>query len=373
MKLLVLLVFLSVLVVAALAADAAKKESWGKADGKEIFLYTLRNKNGVEVAVTNFGATVQAIRTPDKNGHIDDITLGYDSLAGYQTREDPYFGAVVGRYGNRIAKGRFRLGEHEYKLAINNGPNSLHGGSKGFDKRAWDVKDFGARHIILHYLSPDGEEGYPGNLDVTVGYTLTDNDELKIEYTATTDKPTVLNLTNHSYFNLAGQGNGDVLQHQITINADRFTPVDATLIPTGELKEVAGTPFDFRDPKTIGQRINAPDPQLEYGKGYDHNFVLNGPGKIRVAARVMEPTSGRILEVLTDQPGLQFYTGNFLDGTIKGKGGKMYGFREAFCLETQHYPDSPNHPSFPSTELKTGQTFHSVTVFRFSTTKSGAR
>jgi aldose 1-epimerase len=371
MKLVVLLLLSCVVVAFAFANDssAARKQNWGKADGKDVFLYTLRNKNGFEVAITNFGATVQALKVPDKSGHVDDVVLGYDSLLGYLSKEDPYFGAVVGRYANRIAKGRFVLESREYKLAINNGPNSLHGGATGFDKRVWDVKESGANHVTFHYLSPDGEEGYPGNLSVTVMYTLTDNNELKIEYTATTDKDTVLNISNHSYFNLAGQGNGDVLKHQVMINADKFTPMDSTLIPTGELKPVAGTPFDFRKPTVIGARINEKDQQLEYGRGYDHNFVLNDPGKMRLAARVIEFTSGRTLEVLTDQPGLQFYTGNFLDGTIRGKGGKAYGNRYAFCLETQHYPDSPNHPNFPSTELKAGQTFRSTTIFRFSTVK----
>ena len=336
----------------------------GHVDGKPVYQFVLKNRSGMIVTLMNFGATITSIYLMDgkPNG---DVVLGYPSLDGYQTKEDPYFGAVVGRYGNRMAKGRFTLEGREYKLAINNAPNSLHGGNKGFDKRVWDVKDSGADHVTFHYLSPDGEEGYPGNLNVTVTYTLNDKNELKIDYTATTDKPTVINITNHSYFNLAGEGSGDILKHQIMIDADKFTPVDSTLIPTGELKSVAGTPFDFRKPHAIGERINDKDQQLEYGKGYDHNFVLNGSG-MRLAARVIEPTTGRVLEVSTDQPGVQFYTGNFLDGTIKGNSGKTYNFRGGFCLETQHFPDSPNHPNFPSTELKPGQTFHSTTIFAFT-------
>ena len=371
MKLVVLLLMSCVVVAFAFAADsnALQKQSWGTREAIDVLQITLKNKHGMEVTLISIGATIQAIKVPDKSGRVDDVVLGYDSLDGYLTKEDPYFGAVVGRYANRIAKGRFTLDGHEYKLAINNAPNTLHGGNKGFDKRVWDLEESGADHVTFHYLSPDGEEGYPGILNVTVKYTLTANNELKIEYSATTDKNTVLNISNHSYFNLAGQGNGDVLKHQVMINADKFTPVDSTLIPTGELKPVAGTPFDFRKPTVIGARINEKDRQLEYGRGYDHNFVLNDPGKMRLAARVIEFTSGRTLEVLTDQPGLQFYTGNFLDGTVKGKGGKVYGNRYAFCLETQHYPDSPNHPNFPSTELKSGQTFRSTTIFRFSTVK----
>ncbi len=338
----------------------------GHVDGKDVYSFLLKNRGGLTVKLMNFGATVTSIQVADgKPG--TDIVLGYPSLDGYQTKQDPYFGAVVGRYGNRIAKGRFKLDGKEYTLATNNGPNSLHGGNKGFDKRVWDVKDSGADSVTFHYLSPDGEEGYPGNLNVTVKYTLNDNNELRIDYEATTDKPTVLNTTNHTYFNLAGEGSGDVLKQIAWINADKFTPVDATLIPTGELKPVAGTPFDFVKPTPIGARIKEKDQQLEYGRGYDHNFVLNDPGKLRVVARVSDPHSNRMVIVSTDQPGLQFYTGNFLDGTIKGKSGKPYGFRGAFCLETQHFPDSPNHANFPSTELKPGQTFRSTTIFRITT------
>jgi aldose 1-epimerase len=338
-------------------------------DGQTIQLYTLTNRQGMQAAITNYGARVVSIRVPDRHGKVADVVLGFDDLQGY-LGNNPYFGAIVGRYANRIAKARFTLDGVEYKLAANNGPNSLHGGLKGFDKRVWTPREISKPHpsLELTYLSKDGEEGYPGNLRVKVVYSLSDDNELKIDYSATTDKDTVLNLSNHSYFNLAGQGNGDILKHVLTINADRFTPVDATLIPTGELRKVEGTPFDFRRPTGIGARINQDNQQLEYGKGYDHNFVLNRKGSgLVLAARATEPESGRVLEVLTTQPGLQFYTGNFLDGTIRGKGGKAYGHRSAFCLETQHFPDSPNHPSFPSTELKPGQTYHEVTVFKFST------
>jgi len=332
-------------------------------------LYTLTNKNGVQVAITNYGGRVVSIRVPDRQGQMADIVLGFDNLDGY-LGNDPYFGAIVGRYANRIAKGRFTLDGVEYKLALNDGPNSLHGGTKGFDKVVWKAMELAKENSALEltYLSKDGEEGYPGNLSVKVTYTLSDENELWIDYRATTDKDTVLNLSNHSYFNLAGEGNGDILQHLMMINADRFTPVDATLIPTGELRSVAATPFDFRHPTAIGARINDDNEQLKLGHGYDHNFVLDRKGSgLVLAARVVEPTSGRVLEVKTTQPGIQFYTGNFLDGTIHGKGGKVYGHRSAFCLETQHFPDSPNHPGFPSTELKPGQTFHQITVFKFST------
>jgi aldose 1-epimerase len=296
--------------------------------------------------------------------------LGFDSLEGYLS-ENPYFGAVVGRYGNRIAKGRFMLNGKEYKLATNNGPNALHGGLKGFDKQIWQAQPVGNSGLRLTYVSNDGEEGYPGTLTTTVEYTLTDANELKLAYSATTDKDTVLNVTNHSYFNLAGEGSGDILGHRLQLFADRFTPVDATLIPTGELRPVAASPFDFRQPRLIGERIDAPgDEQIKFGGGYDHNFVLNGAmGTLRPAARVIEPKSGRVMEVSTTEPGVQFYTGNFLDGIIKGKGGKAYKRRYAFCLETQHFPDSPNQNKFPSVVLKPGQKFASHTVFKFSTEK----
>ncbi len=369
-----LILMLSVVSAGAATGQKAnpgiRRSTFGKMPGGQtIQLYTLTNRQGMQAAITNYGARVVSIRVPDRHGKIADVVLGFDDLQGY-LGDNPYFGAIVGRYANRIAKARFPLDGVEYKLAPNNGPNSLHGGLKGFDKRAWTAREISKPHpsLELTYLSKDGEEGYPGDLQVKVVYSLSDDNELKIDYSATTDKDTVLNLSNHSYFNLAGQGNGNILKHVLMINADRFTPVDATLIPTGELRKVAGTPFDFREPTAIGARINQDDQQLEYGKGYDHNFVLNRKGNgLVLAARATDPESGRVLEVLTTQPGLQFYTGNFLDGTIHGKGGKVYGHRSAFCLETQHFPDSPNHPSFPSTELKPGQTYHEVTVFTFST------
>jgi len=352
-------------------AAGMKKSSYGKTnDGQAVDLYVLTNANGMEVAIANYGATVVSVKVPDRTGKFADVVLGFDDFDGYLGNE-PYFGAVVGRYGNRIAGGRFTLDGHEYHLAQNDGKNTLHGGLKGFDKRVWSAKDASkgdAPAIRLSYLSKDGEEGYPGNLSATVTYTLTAKNELRIDYGATTDKPTVHNLTNHSYFNLAGEGNGDILSHQMTIHADRFTPVDATLIPTGELQSVAGTPLDFRAPAAIGARIDADNEQIKLGHGYDHNFVLNRKGsELFLAARVTELTSGRVMEVFTTQPGLQFYTGNFLDGTIHGKGGKVYGRRSAFCMETQHFPDSPNQPKFPSVVLKPGEHFTSTTVFRFST------
>ncbi|MGH9452488.1 MAG: aldose epimerase family protein [Terriglobia bacterium] len=350
-----------------------KRSVFGKMpDGQAVNLYTLTNRNGMKVGITNYGGRVVSILVPDRHGNFADVVLGYDDLEGYLSKGDPFFGAIVGRYANRIAKGRFTLDGVEYKLPINDGPNSLHGGSEGFDKQIWKAGELSQTHpaLELTYLSKNGEEGYPGDLSVKVVYTLTDANELQIDYHATTDKDTVLNLSNHSYFSLAGQGNGDILKQVMMIHADRFTPVDTTLIPTGELRSVAGTPFDFRKPTAIGARINGDNEQLKFAHGYDQNFVLNRAGSgLELAARAVDPESGRVLEVLTTQPGLQFYSGNFLDGTIHGKGGKVYGHRFAFCLETQHFPDSPNHPNFPSAELKPGQTFHQVTVFKFSTEK----
>jgi aldose 1-epimerase len=329
-------------------------------------LYTLTNAQGIEVRIATLGATIVSIKTPDRKGQFADVVLGFDDMAGYRGNA-PFFGVVVGRYGNRIAKGRFTLDGTTYTLATNNGPNHLHGGNRGFDKVVWTAKAVerpDGPAVQLDYLSKDGEEGYPGNLSATVVYTLTDKNELRMEYTATTDKKTVVNLTNHSYFNLAGTG--DILSHEVTINADRFTPVDATLIPTGELRPVAGTPFDFTKATPIGARIDQDDEQLKFGGGYDHNFVLNGTGSgFTLAARVVEPVSGRSLEVRTTEPGVQFYTGNFLDGTLRGKGGVMYGRRSGFCLETQHFPDSPNQPSFPSTVLEPNQRYATATVFAF--------
>ncbi len=348
-----------------------KKEPFGKTpEGAPIDLYRLTNDNGMEVAITNFGGFVVNVKVPDRHGKPADVVLGYDTLEGY-TKGTSHFGGIIGRYGNRIAQGKFSLDGRTYSLAKNNGPNHLHGGIKGFDKVVWEGREISSREgpaVELRYLSKDGEEGYPGNLNVRVVYTLTGKNELKIAYEATTDKVTVVNLTNHSYFNLAGEGNGDILNHQLRIHAGRFTPVDATLIPTGELRSVKGTPFDFTKPERIGARIDNPDEQLKNGHGYDHNFVLNSGGKrLALAAEVYEASSGRAMEVWTTEPGLQFYSGNFLDGSIHGKGGKAYQRRYGFCLETQHFPDSPNHPQFPSTVLKPGARYHTNTIYRFST------
>ncbi|MCS6951774.1 MAG: aldose epimerase family protein [Bryobacterales bacterium] len=344
------------------------KQGFGKTpDGVPVELYTLTNRKGVRVSITNYGGIITSLLVPDRNGRSRDIVLGFDTLEGY-LKGHPYFGAIIGRYGNRIGQARFTLDGVEYKLAKNDGDNHLHGGLKGFDKVVWKAREYtdgDGLHVALDYRSRDGEEGYPGNLDVNVVYTLNDNNQLRIEYTATTDKPTVVNLTNHSYFNLAGEG--DILGHVLQIQADYFTPVDQGLIPTGELRPVKGTPFDFTTPTAIGARIDADDPQIRFGRGYDHNFVLRGAaGTLREAAEVYEPSSGRVLRVLTTEPGLQFYSGNFLDGTLRGKGGQVYAHRSGFCLETQHFPDSPNKPQFPSTVLRPGQTYRSTTVFEFS-------
>lgn len=350
--------------------SAMKKEMFGTtSDGTPVYIYTLQNAHKMQAKVMNYGGILVSLLVPDKNGHFDDVVLGDDSLATYERNNSPYFGALIGRYGNRIGKGKFTLNGKEYSLALNNGPNTLHGGLKGFDKVVWTVNEKESkpgRSLVLTYLSKDGEEGYPGNLSVKVVYTLTDNDELKIEYSATTDKPTVLNLTHHSYFNLKGAGKGDILSHELTIHADKFTPIDSTLIPTGELRPVRGTPFDFTKATAIGARISADDEQLRYGKGYDHNFVLNRKGAgLSLAARVYENTTGRAMDVLTTEPGVQFYSGNFLDGKNIGKGGISYEHRFGFCLETQHFPDSPNEPKFPTTVLKPGEKFSSTTVYKF--------
>ncbi len=347
-----------------------KRSVFGKMpDGEEIHLYTLTNPNGMQVGITNYGARIVSIVVPDRHGNMADVVLGFDNLEGYLGK-DPYFGAIVGRYGNRIAKGRFALDGLDYTLPVNDGPNSLHGGTQGFDKKVWTARELSQVHpaVELTYLSRDGEEGFPGDLRVQVVYTLEESNALRIDYRATTDKDTVLNLTNHSYFNLAGEGSGSILDQEIMINAASFTPIDATMIPTGEILSVAGTPFDFRHLTRIGARINDDDQQLKFAHGYDDNFVLNhrGPGLV-LAARAVDPHSGRVLEVFTTEPGVQFYTGNFLDGSVRGKGGKAYAYRSAFTLETQHFPDSPNHPNFPSTELKPGETYHQMTVFKFST------
>jgi aldose 1-epimerase len=355
-------------------ASKMQKLVFGKtADGMPIDEYVLTNQRGMEAAIINFGATLVALKVPDRAGQLADVVLGYDDLAGYANGKS-YFGGTIGRYGNRIAHGTFQLDGVSYHVPLNDGENSLHGGTVGFNKRIWTAKEVstgGAEALELTYLSKDGEEGYPGNLSVKVIYTLAaDRNELRIDYSATTDKDTVLNLTNHSYFNLAGQGEGDILAHQVRINARQFTPVNATLIPTGELREVKGTPFDFTQATAIGARIGQDDQQLKLAKGYDHNWVLDktgGKGGLVLAAEVYEPKSGRDLQVLTTEPGVQFYSGNFLDGTVTGKKGKVYQYRFGFCLETQHFPDSPNHPQFPSTELKAGQPYQTATVFKFST------
>ena len=332
-------------------------------DSTKVSLYTLVNHSGITMKVTNYGGIITSLMVPDKNGKAEDIVLGYDSLSQY-VANTPFFGALIGRYGNRIAKGKFALDGQEYMLALNDGPNHLHGGLKGFDKVVWEAEEFktdSAVGIKLHRVSRDGEEGYPGNLDVSVTYTLNDNNTLVFDYTATTDKATPVNLTQHSYFNLAG--NGDVKSHELMINAYKYTIVDSTLIPTGELRDVKGTPFDFTTAKPIGKDLEAAG-----GKpiGFDHNFILNAKSINDLAAQVVEPTSGRMMEVYTDQPGIQFYTGNFLDGTITGKSGKVYQQYSGFCLETQHFPDSPNQAAFPSTILKPGEKYHTTTIYRFS-------
>jgi aldose 1-epimerase len=339
--------------------------------GKPIEAVTLKNANGMEVKAISYGAIITSLKVPDRAGTLADVVLGFDQPNQYWADPPhPYFGAIVGRYGNRIANGAFTLDGKKYTLAKNNGPNHLHGGIKGFDKVLWSVATKNAPEgasAIFTYTSPDGEEGYPGTLVSRVTYTLTDKNALIVDYHATTDKPTVLNLTQHSYFNLAGEGAGDILGHEVMLNADRYVPIDATSIPLGQLAPVAGTPFDFRQPTAIGARINQDHLQLKNGKGYDHNWVLNGKGPgPQLAARVTDPKSGRIMEIATTEPGVQFYTGNFLDGTIKGKSGHVYGHRTGFCLETQHYPDSPNHKTFPTTELRPGKAYESRTVFTFS-------
>ena len=352
--------------------QGVKKQSFGTLpDGTPVDIYTMTNAHGMEIRATNYGGIVVSLRVPDKKGNLDDIALGFDDLKGYLANT-PYFGAIIGRYGNRIANGKFTLDGKEYSLARNNGPNSIHGGLKGFNKVMWQAEPFessAGAGIILTYTSKDGEEGYPGNLKTKVIYTLTDKDEWIIDYEAVSDKATPVNLTEHTYFNLAGEGKGDILAHTLQLSASRFTPVDQNLIPTGELRAVKDTPLDFTEPTAIGARIDSDYDQLRLGHGYDHNFVIDDAAKSIdpiLAARVKEPTTGRVLEVYTTEPGLQFYTGNFLDGTISGKKGHLYKQRYGFCLETQHFPDSPNHPDFPTTILKPGQTYHSRTVYKMS-------
>jgi aldose 1-epimerase len=348
-------------------------EAWGEVDGQAVERYTLTNANGSSVAILTWGATVQSLMMPDRNGALGNVALGFDNLEDFTTLS-PYFGSIVGRYANRIALGQFTLEGETYQLAINNDPNTLHGGEKGFDKQIWtatgsDSADGPA--LQLTYTSPDGEEGYPGTLDVAVIYTLTDNDELRIDYLATTDAPTVINLSNHTYFNLAGEGSGNILGHELQLNASNFTPVDATLIPTGEIAPVAGTPFDFTTARAIGDGIRDGDnEQILIGLGYDHNFVLDRDSDDHTlieAGRVTDPDSGRVMTISTTEPGIQFYSGNFLNGAFPGTSGVTYRQGDGFCLETQHFPDSPNQPDFPSTELRPGEEFASTTIYAFTT------
>ncbi|MEM9586616.1 MAG: aldose epimerase family protein [Planctomycetota bacterium] len=362
--------------IALTHASGARGQETSVQDFDRIRLFTLANKSGTTIKVTNYGATITSIMVPDRDGKLGDVALGYNSVEGYMNAVDrPYFGAVVGRYGNRIANGSFTLDGTDYTLATNNGPNHLHGGIIGMDKVVWDAKPIqgnGWTGLELSYLAKDGEEGYPGNLQVTVSYRLSNDDTLAVDYMATTDKATPVNLTQHTYFNLSGEGSGNILSHQLMLNSEQFTPVDETLIPTGELRDVAGTPFDFRRPKAIGKEIEVENEQLKFGGGYDHNFVLRGSSDgdgMRLAAQVYDPATGRELTIRTNEPAVQFYCGNFLDGRLTGKSGKSYEYRGGFCLETPHYPDSPNQPSFPSTILKPGQTYQTRTTFAFGVRK----
>jgi aldose 1-epimerase len=354
----------------ALSKNSVARAPFGTLpDGTTVELFTLINANGMEVRATNYGGIITALLVPDSDGKLGDITLGMPSFDGY-LKNAPYFGAIIGRYGNRIGKAQFKLDDQTYKLPANDGPNTLHGGVKGFDKVVWQAEPFQKEDsvgVIFTYTSKDGEEGFPGNLQTRVTYTLTDRNELSFDYHATTDKPTIVNLTQHAYFNLAGAGNGDVLGHEVVINADEYTPVNARLIPTGKLESVTDTPFDFRNKVAIGARIGESNEQLKRGGGYDHNFVIKRrqPGLV-LAARVSEASTRRMMEVHTTEPGVQFYTGNFLDGSIAGKSGQTYGKHAGFCLETQHYPDSPNQPEFPSTTLRPGEEYNSRTVYTFS-------
>jgi len=356
------------------AGAGISSEPFGESDGQPVERYTLTNANGMQVSILTYGATVQSIMAPDRDGTIANVALGFDNLDDYVTRS-PYFGSIVGRYANRIANGQFTLEGETYELAINNEPNTLHGGNKGFDKQIWaatEVENEDGPALQLSYTSPDGEEGYPGTLEVSVTYTLTGNNELRIDYTATTDAPTVVNLSNHTYFNLAGEGSGNVYDHELQLNTSNFTPVDETLIPTGEIAPVAGTAFDFTSQRPIGEGIrDASDEQIMIGLGYDHNFVLDreGPDDTSMieAARVTDPASGRVMTVTTTEPGVQFYSGNFLNGAFGGPSGVAYRQGDGFCLETQHFPDSPNQPDFPTTELRPDEEFTSTTVYAFST------
>ena len=333
-------------------------------DGDSVGLYTLTNGTAI-AAITNYGARIISLQVPDKNNELVDVVLGYSDMSAYQQPDDGFYGAVVGRYGNRIAKGQFELDGQPYQLDVNDGPNTLHGGSQGFSKKVWAVKHVTDSSLELQYRSPDGDEGFPGELLATVVYTLTSENGLEISYHATTDKATVVNLTNHAYFNLSGEGDSTILDHLLTIRADGYTPVDETLIPTGEIAPVENTPFDFRQPTAIGKRIDAVDEQLRLGKGYDHNFVLKKDPGLQLVATVESPKTGIVMDILTEEPGLQFYSGNFMDRVPNAKGGKTYGYRSAFCLETQHFPDAPNHPDFPSTVLKPQAEYHTRTIYQF--------
>jgi aldose 1-epimerase len=361
-----ILAVLLVLIAMNLQSQAeVKKESFGKTpDGVLVDLYTLTSGK-IEVRIMTYGGIIVSIKTPDRSGKVEDVALGFDDLNGYISGGNkPFFGGIIGRYANRLAHGRFSLHGKQFQITKNDGDNALHGGGRGFDKTVWDAKQV-PDGVELTHVSPDGDQGFPGVLTATVRYTLK-GDELRIEYSATTDKDTVVNLTNHSYFNLSGEGSGEILKQEVTINADKFTPVDATLIPTGKLESVDGSPFDFRKATAIGARIGQNNEQLKFGKGYDHNWVLNNGGKFGLAVEAFDSTSGRVVQIYTDQPGVQFYSGNFLDG-FRAKNGHTYPYRSGFAFEPQHFPDSPNHSNFPSTELKPGQNFHSVTAYRFST------
>ena len=336
-------------------------------DGKKVSLYTLKNAKGATVTITNYGGRIVSLLVPNKDDKLTDVVLGYDSIGAYRKKGEPFFGALIGRYGNRIGKGKFTLNGEQYTLQLNDGPNTLHGGTDGFYSKVWDAKQVDGQKLELTYTAKDGEAGYPGKLDVKVLYTLTDDNALQIDYTATTDKATVVNLTNHAYFNLNGEGNKSILDHELTIAADSITPVDSTLIPTGKLLAVTGTAFDFTKAKTIGKSIEESNEQLKFGKGYDHNFALNKHDAKTPVATVKSTSTGIKMEVYTTEPGLQFYSGNFLTGADQdGKGGKSYPHRSAICLETQHFPDAPNHPNFASTELKPGETYKTSTTYKFS-------